>query len=210
MIIYGKDTVRFTDIKRTQIIVDSLNIIRTERYRVERQRIIDSLNTAEIEEEERYRDAPTLYYKDNNRGKGYYESVRDPDSLTLTKNKGLDSLISYTDLNIKTLHRINESRNTKIYIDTSAQEEYVESILIGLLKRSNNALLVKEKYKDCNCSCVDDIINELYSHKRLKRILLSEKTNYISISIIMSMYNTQIHISYGDESPNRYKNILLR
>ena len=196
-VILGKDTIHLKDVSQIQGVIDSINTAQFKIYEKERNRIQDSIESAEIE---KLKKAPTLYFKDtarddNNKIYYYidYQKITDDTIPSNLKKYKYDSLKTFNYLNYKVLREINNYREEKIEIDSLIQEEFVENNLTENVYMNNRGLLVKNEYNDCECN--ECFINYLKS-KRIWKKLISKRTKFINLSITRDRNYAYVTIKY--------------
>ena len=146
---------------------------------------------------------PVLYYIDKeyddlgNVVESWNETIENPSDELIRKQKVLDSVYIFTDLNLMVLDSINKLRSVIIEVDSIRNFDYVQEVLFEKMKDEKKSLLVKEIYGPCNTSCEEFIIEILFSSKRLKRRLLSKRTKSISISTMRIKDKADVILYYS-------------
>lgn len=201
MLIYRGDTVEIKPGRDIRQAIDSINELRFKIALAKEQIRQDSID-------EVIENMPDLYYIGNyfdekGKLKTSKEIERKPDAEFIkAKAPEYDSVLSYSDINYQVFDSINSLRKTMslneaemIYDDDSDLSFTDEAIFKLSSEKKNKALLVKDVWKRCDCSCYQYIVENILCIKRVRKALLNPKNKSFNIAVLQDKTGIYVYVT---------------
>ena len=101
---------------------------------------------------------------------------------------------------IDSLNTLRVNKGLSVIINDSLHDEYTykEVSLFDYVVRRKTPLMVLDFYFDINCTCIDEIIGEITSHKDIMKKVLSKRNKVINVCVVLdketNVFSTYVQV----------------
>lgn len=133
----------------------------------------------------------------------YIEGDPTPDffikeNITKWDTVGVLSYISHQVIDSLNTLRVNKGFSVIINDPRYDEYTYKEVSLFDYVVRRKTPLMVLDFYFDINCTCIDEIIDEITSHKDIMKKVLSKRNKVINVCVVLdketNVFSTYVQV----------------
>ena len=133
----------------------------------------------------------------------YIEGDPTPDffikeNITKWDTVGVLSYISHQVIDSLNTLRVNKGLSVIINDPRYDEYTYKEVSLFDYVVRRKTPLMVLDFYFDINCTCIDEIIDEITSHKDIMKKVLSKRNKVINVCVVLdketNVFSTYVQV----------------
>ena len=101
---------------------------------------------------------------------------------------------------IDSLNTLRVNKGLSVIINDPRYDEYTykEVSLFDYVVRRKTPLMVLDFYFDINCTCIDEIIDEITSHKDIMKKVLSKRNKVINVCVVLdketNVFSTYVQV----------------
>ena len=101
---------------------------------------------------------------------------------------------------IDSLNTLRVNKGLSVIINDTRYDEYTykEVSLFDYVVRRKTPLMVLDFYFDINCTCIDEIIDEITSHKDIMKKVLSKRNKVINVCVVLdketNVFSTYVQV----------------